>query len=87
MRWVRLYLGCYLRLVKDDRCDVLENSSLSHHFTTREEELFEISAVSFKHIVTLLCQGVKGRLEDVVLVEVRSVDARVSTLSCLTCLK
>jgi hypothetical protein len=41
---------------------------------------FKIGSVSFKHLVTLLCQGVKGRLDDVVLIEVGSVGARVSTL-------
>jgi hypothetical protein len=66
--------------VKDYWCSILENSLLPRHFTTREEELFEIGAVSFKRLVTLLCQGVEGGLEDVALFEVRSVVAGVSTL-------
>jgi hypothetical protein len=51
-----------------------------HHFATREEELFKIGVVCFERLATLLYQGVKGGLEDVALVEVRSVVARVSTL-------
>jgi hypothetical protein len=39
-----------------------------------------IGTVSFEHLATLFSQGVGGRLEDVVLVKVRSVVARVSTL-------
>jgi hypothetical protein len=66
--------------VEDDRRSVLENSLMSRHFVAREEELFKIGVVSFKHLVTLLHQGVEGRLEDVVLVKVGSVVARVSTL-------
>jgi hypothetical protein len=53
---------------------------MPRHFTTREEEFFEIGAVGFKRLATLLCQGVEGRLEDVVLVEVRSIGTGVSTL-------
>jgi hypothetical protein len=53
----------------------------------REEEFFEISAVSFEHLATLMRQGVEGRLDDVVLVEVEFVGAGVSNPSCLTCLK
>jgi hypothetical protein len=45
-----------------------------------EEELFEISAVSFERHASHLHQGVEGGLEDVVLVEVGSVGARISTL-------
>jgi hypothetical protein len=66
--------------VEDDRCSILENSPLSHHLTTREEELSEIGDVSFECLSTLLCQGVEGGFEDIALVEVRSVVARVSTL-------
>jgi hypothetical protein len=51
-RWVRLYLGFYLRLVEDDRCSILENSPMSHHFTTQEEELFNIGVASFKCLAT-----------------------------------
>jgi hypothetical protein len=79
VRWVRSYLGCYLSLVEDDWCSISENSPLLRHFATREEELFEISEVSFERLATLLYQGVKGELEDVV-VEVGSVIAIVSTL-------
>jgi hypothetical protein len=46
----------------------------------REEELFMIGTVRFKRLETLLRQGVKGGLEDVAFVEIRSVGARVSTL-------
>jgi hypothetical protein len=74
------YLGYYLRLVEDDRRGVLENSPISHHFTAREEELFKIGVVSFKRHATLLRQGVEGRLEDVILVEVRSIVTGVFTL-------
>jgi hypothetical protein len=79
-RCVRPYLGCYLKLVKDDLCSILENGLLPCHFTTREGELFKIGAVSFERLTTLLRQGVKGGLEDVSLVKVGSVVARVSTL-------
>jgi hypothetical protein len=79
-RWVRLYLGFYLRLIEDDRCSISENSPLRRHFATREEELFEVSAESFECLVTLLHQGVEGRPEDVILIEVGSVIAEVSTL-------
>jgi hypothetical protein len=75
-RWVRPYL----RLVEDDQCSIPENSPFPRHFTTREEEFFKISSVSFERLATLLRQGVEGRLEVVILVEVRSVVARVSTL-------
>jgi hypothetical protein len=76
----RLNLGPYLGLHEDDRCSVLENNSMSRHLTTRKEELFKIGTVCFERLVTLLRQGVKGGIEDVALVEVRSVVARVSTL-------
>jgi hypothetical protein len=79
-RWVRPYLGCYLRFVENNRCSIPENSPLPRHFATREEELFEIGVVSFECLATLLHQGVDGGLEDVALVEVRSVVAGVSTL-------
>jgi hypothetical protein len=75
-RWVRPYLG----LGEDDRCGILENSPLSRHPATQKEELLKIGMVRFKHLVTLLCQGVEGGLEDVALVKVGSVAAGVSTL-------
>jgi hypothetical protein len=53
---------------------------MSRHFTTREEELFKISVVCYERPATLLCQGVEGGLENIALVEVRSVVAGVSTL-------
>jgi hypothetical protein len=56
---------------------------MSQHFTAREEELFNIGTVSFKHLVTLLRQGVEGGFEDVALIEVGSVVAAVSTLHVL----
>jgi hypothetical protein len=58
-RWVRPYLRWYPRLAEDDQCPVLENSLLLHHFTTREEELFEVDVVSFECLVTLLHQVLK----------------------------
>jgi hypothetical protein len=67
-------------LVEDDRRSILENSPLSRHFTMREEELLKINAVSFEHLTTLLRQGVEGRLEDVILVEIRSIGTGVFTL-------
>jgi hypothetical protein len=44
------------------------------------EELLQISAMTLERLGTLLHQGVKGGLDDVVLVEVRSIDARASLL-------
>jgi hypothetical protein len=66
--------------MEDDRYGIPENSPMLHHFAMREEELFKIGAVSLERLATLLCQGVEGRLEDVVLVKVRSIGAGVSTL-------
>jgi hypothetical protein len=40
----------------------LELGPMSHHFTAREEELFEIGTLSFERLVTLLHQGVEGGL-------------------------
>jgi hypothetical protein len=79
-RWVRPYLGYYLELVEDDRCSIPDNSSLLRHLTTREEELYETGDVSFERLSTLLRQGVEGVFEDVALVEVGSIIARVFTL-------
>jgi hypothetical protein len=79
-RWVRPYLGYYLSLVEDDQRGALENGPLLCHFTTGEEGFFEIGMVSFKCLATLLRQGVEGRLDDVVLVEVRSIGVLVSIL-------
>jgi hypothetical protein len=42
--------------------------------------VLEIGVVSFECLATLLRQGVEGRLDDVVLVEVRSIGAGFSTL-------
>jgi hypothetical protein len=67
-------------LVEDDQCSISENSPLPHHFTMREEELFEIGAVSFERLATLLHQGVEGELDDVALVEVGYVVVIVFTL-------
>jgi hypothetical protein len=41
MRWVRSYLGYYLRLGEDDRRSVLENSPLSRCLAPRKDELFK----------------------------------------------
>jgi hypothetical protein len=79
-RWVRVYLRCYLGCEDNDQCGVLENGPLSHHFTMLEEEFLEISAISFKRLVTLLRLGVDVRLDDVVLVEVGSIGAGVFPL-------
>jgi hypothetical protein len=79
-RWVRPYLRYYLRLVEDDRRGVLENSPVLHYFATREKEFFKIDMVSFKRLMTLLRQGVEGRLDDVILVEIRSIGAEFFTL-------
>jgi hypothetical protein len=49
------------------------------HLVKREEELFKIATVRFERLMTLLHQGVEGGLEDIALVEVRSVVARAST--------
>jgi hypothetical protein len=44
--------------------------------------------VSFERLSTLLRQGIEGGFEDVDLVEVGSIIARIFTLlDCLTCLK
>jgi hypothetical protein len=76
---VKPYLWCYLRLVEDNQCSISENSPLSCHFTTREEELIKIGVISFERLVTLLYQGVEGKLGDVVLTEVESISAEVFT--------
>jgi hypothetical protein len=67
-------------LVEDDRCSIPENSPPPCHFTTQEEEIFEISAVSLERLMSLLRQGVEGRFEDAVIVEVGFVGAGVSSL-------
>jgi hypothetical protein len=60
---------------------VVSLRTVPYHLTSQhEEELFKIGAVCFKPLVTLLRQGVEGRLDDVAFIEVRSVVARVSTL-------
>jgi hypothetical protein len=58
----------YPGLGEDDRRGVLQNSSLSRHHSTREEELLKIGMVCFKCLATLLRQGVEGGFEDVALV-------------------
>jgi hypothetical protein len=80
-RWVRPYLRCYLSLVDDDRRCVLDDSPLLRHLITRVEELIEIGTVSFERLAILLHQGVKGRLDDVVLIDVGSIGVRVSPLN------
>jgi hypothetical protein len=74
------YLRYYLGFGEDDQRSVLENHPLSHHLATQKEELLKIDAVRFERLVTLLRQGVEGGLENVALVEVRFIMARVSTL-------
>jgi hypothetical protein len=61
-------------------CSILENSSLSRHFATQEYELSEIDDVSFERLATLFRQCVECGVEDVALVEVRSVITGVSTI-------
>jgi hypothetical protein len=78
-RWGWLYLRCYLGLANDDRRGVLEDEPLPCHLIMRVEELLQIGAVSLERFAILLRQGVKGGHDDV-LVEVRSVGARVSLL-------
>jgi hypothetical protein len=75
-----MYLGDYLRLAEDDWCSIPENNPLPRYFTTQEKELFEIGVVNFECLASLLHQSVESELEDAVLVEVRSIGARVSTL-------
>jgi hypothetical protein len=70
----------YLGLGEDNHRSVLENHPLSRYLATRKEELLKIGAVHFERLATLLRQSVEGGLEDVSLVEVRSVVAGVSTL-------
>jgi hypothetical protein len=67
------YLGCYLGLADDDQRCVLEDDPLPHHLITRV-------VVSLECLTILLRQGVKGGLDDIVLVEVRSVDIGASFL-------
>jgi hypothetical protein len=78
--WVRPYLRCYLSLADDDRYCVLEDGPLPRYLITQVEELLQIGMVSLEHFASLLRQGVKGGLDDVVLVEVRSVDVGASLL-------
>jgi hypothetical protein len=66
--------------VEDNWCSIPKTSPLPRHLATQEEELSEISDVSFEHLSTLLHQGVKGGFENVALVEVGSIVVRVSTL-------
>jgi hypothetical protein len=54
-RWVKPYLGYYLGFVEDNRRSVLENSPVSRHLTTREEDLIKIGVVRFERLATLLC--------------------------------
>jgi hypothetical protein len=79
-RWVRPYLGYYLEFGEDDQRSVLKDGPLSRHLTTQKEEFLKIGAVCFERLATLLRQGVEGELEEVALVEGRSVVARISTL-------
>jgi hypothetical protein len=74
------YLRYYLGFGEDDQRSVLENHPLSHHLATQKEELLKIDVVRFERLVTLLRQGVEGGLENVALVEVGFIMARVSTL-------
>jgi hypothetical protein len=79
-QWVRLYLKCYLGLADDDRHCVLEDEPMLHHVVTLVEELIHLNVISLERLAILLHQGVAGELDDVVLVEVGSVNARSSFL-------
>jgi hypothetical protein len=67
------YLRCYLGLADDDWRCILEDESLPHYLT-RVEELVYIRVVRLERLAILLRQGVEGRLDDIMLIEVRSVD-------------
>jgi hypothetical protein len=79
-RWVRSYLGCYLGLVDDDRRYILEDDPLPCYLITWVEQLIYLHAVSLERLEILLHQGVKCRFDDVVLVEVGSIDTGASFL-------
>jgi hypothetical protein len=79
-KWVLQYLRCYLSLMDDDRRCFLEDRPLPHHLIMRVEELVQISVVALERLVTLPRQGAKGGLDDVVLVKIGSVGARVPLL-------
>jgi hypothetical protein len=79
-RGVRSYLGCYLGLVDDDRCSVLEDEPLSHHLIMRVEELIQLGVVHLERLVILLHQCVECGLDDIVFVKVGSVGAEVFLL-------
>jgi hypothetical protein len=67
------YLGCYLSFVDDDWRYILLDEPLSRYLVMREEELIHLLAVGLKRLAIFVRQVVEGRLDDVILVEVRSV--------------
>jgi hypothetical protein len=71
---------CYLSPANGHQRCVLEDETLPRHLVMRVEELIHLSVVSLDHLVILLHQGVEGGLDDVVLVEVRFIDAGASFL-------
>jgi hypothetical protein len=79
-QWVRPYLGYYLGLADDDSRGVLEDAPPTASLRQVREEFLEVSEIGFKRLMTLLRQGVEGRLDDVILVGVGSIVAGVSTL-------
>jgi hypothetical protein len=79
-RWVRSYLEYYFGLTDDGECCILNDGPLPRYLITQVEKLLQTSAVSIECFVTLLHQGVQGGLDDVVLVEVGSIDAEASLL-------
>jgi hypothetical protein len=68
------------RLVDDDRCCILEDELLLCYLITRVEELIYLGTTSLEYLVILLHQVVEGGLDDVVLVEVGSIDTRATFL-------
>jgi hypothetical protein len=53
---------------------------MSHHLVARVEEVIHFGVVSLERLAILLREGIEGGFDDVVLVEVGSVDARASLL-------
>jgi hypothetical protein len=68
------YLGCYLVLVNDDWCCILLDEPLLLYLVMLEEELIHLLVTGLEHLVIFLHHVVKGRLDDVALVEVGSIE-------------
>jgi hypothetical protein len=54
--------------------------SLSPYLITQEEELIHLCAVGLERLEIFLCHGVEGRLDDVVLVDLKSIGVGPSFL-------